>query len=148
MRRGLFCAFRAGFHNPGQKRRQESGGTIDNSLFFCYPCIQTSIRFDNRGTGCFALAIPQKGDGSHEAHSDFEFQKPEGVSEGRRLRRVPDLLPVCLQDLLHGCEPALRKQEEIRAVSMSIAAPVLGGALCAPWIRCGDICCAYRFGKG
>ena len=31
-------------------------------------------------------------------------------SEKGRMRRMPDILPICLQDKLHGREPELREQ--------------------------------------
>ncbi len=37
-------------------------------------------------------------------------------SEERRLRRVPDFLPVCLQDELRHCKPAVREHGEEREV--------------------------------
>ena len=37
----------------------------------------------------------------HEAYQDFNYQRSQGVHEEGRMRRVPDFLPVSLQDLLH-----------------------------------------------
>ena len=41
----------------------------------------------------------------YEARIDSDLCNPEADRCPRWLRRVPDFLPVCLQDFLHGCEP-------------------------------------------
>ena len=44
----------------------------------------------------------------HETHSDIEHKKASEHDKEGRLRRVPDVLPVRLQDELHGRKPELR----------------------------------------
>ena len=51
-----------------------------------------------------------KGGNSYEAHQDSEYEEPSGDREEGRMRRVPDFLPVGLQDKLHGRKPELRIQ--------------------------------------
>ena len=48
-----------------------------------------------------------------EARKDFNYQRSEGVHEEGRMRRVPDFLPVCMQDFLY------RRKSELRAVEVS-----------------------------
>ncbi len=48
-----------------------------------------------------------KGDNRYEENQDFGNQRFKGVHEEGRLRRVPDLLPVCMQDLLYSRKPDL-----------------------------------------
>jgi hypothetical protein len=55
----------------------------------------------------FSVSDEKKEAISDEAYQDFDDQEPEGVREEGRLRRVPDFLPVCLQDFLHGGKPEL-----------------------------------------
>jgi hypothetical protein len=38
----------------------------------------------------------------YEARKDIKYKKTAEHSEKRRLRRMPDLLPVCMQDKLHS----------------------------------------------
>ena len=45
----------------------------------------------------------------YEAYSDTEYTDSAEYREEGRLRRVPDVLPVCLQDILH------RRQSDVRA---------------------------------
>ncbi len=40
----------------------------------------------------------------HETYQNFEGSEPGKNSEKRRLRRMPDILPVCLQNFLHRCK--------------------------------------------
>ena len=47
---------------------------------------------------------------SDETYQDFKYADPAEYDEEGRLRRVPDFLPVCMQDFLHGREPELREQ--------------------------------------
>src|SRR5699024_11656396 len=42
-----------------------------------------------------------------------DFRNPQADCGPWRLRRVPDFLPVCLQDLLHRCKPEVRAQQVI-----------------------------------
>ena len=46
---------------------------------------------------------------THDSHPDSERRHPEAERSPRRLRRVSDLLPVRLQDLLHCGQPEMRK---------------------------------------
>ena len=46
----------------------------------------------------------------HGAYQDFDFCNSEGNLRKGRLRRVPDFLPVRLQDFLHRSKPDLREQ--------------------------------------
>jgi hypothetical protein len=41
----------------------------------------------------------------NEAHSDHQQGKSEGIRTEGRLRQVPGILPVRLQDFLHSCKP-------------------------------------------
>ena len=49
----------------------------------------------------------------YETYQDTEYQKPAEFSEKGRLRRVPDILPVRMQDQLHGRQSDLRAEEEM-----------------------------------
>ncbi len=46
----------------------------------------------------------------HETRKDFENEETSEHGEEGRLRRVPDILPVCLQDILHCRKSKLRAQ--------------------------------------
>ena len=43
----------------------------------------------------------------NEAYQDFDYQRFKGIHEEGRLRRVPDILPVCMQDFLYGRQPEM-----------------------------------------
>ncbi len=43
-----------------------------------------------------------KEESRYETYSDFSDERFEGIYEKRRLWRVPDILSVCLQNVLHG----------------------------------------------
>ena len=43
----------------------------------------------------------------NETRKDIKYKKITEHSKKRRLRRMPDLLPVCMQDKLHGRKPEL-----------------------------------------
>jgi hypothetical protein len=43
----------------------------------------------------------------HETYKDINNQRFKGIHEKGRLRRVPDFLPVSLQDVLHSGKPEL-----------------------------------------
>ena len=43
----------------------------------------------------------------HEACKDFKFQHFKEQREEGRLRRMPDILPVCMQNILHSRKPEL-----------------------------------------
>ena len=49
----------------------------------------------------------------NEACEDAQRRDSEAERRPRRLRRVPDLLPVCLQDLLHRCQPEVRISKDL-----------------------------------
>jgi len=57
----------------------------------------------------------QTGGDTNETHSDLERGHPEAERRPRRLRRVPDLLPVRLQDFLHRRQPEVREQVNHKA---------------------------------
>ena len=46
----------------------------------------------------------------YETHKDTEYKEASEHSKEGRLRRVPDLLPVRMQDLLYRWKPELRAQ--------------------------------------
>ena len=52
----------------------------------------------------------QKRNGIYEAYQNAQYKISAEYTEKGRLRRVPDILPVCLQDFLHRRKPDLRKQ--------------------------------------
>ena len=51
----------------------------------------------------------------------LETPGPGQEPEDRRLRRMPDLLPVCLQDLLRPCQPAVREYQSLRTLRRAAA---------------------------
>lgn len=55
----------------------------------------------------------QTGGDTNETHSDAERGHPEGQRRQGRLRRVPDLLPVRLQDQLRHRQSAVRERPEV-----------------------------------
>lgn len=50
---------------------------------------------------------------NHEAYQDIEQQKSSEDRQEGRMRRVPDILPVCMQDLLHRWQSDLRACGEV-----------------------------------
>ena len=50
---------------------------------------------------------------NYDACKDLEFQYLKRHDEKGRLRRVPDFLPVCLQDFLHSGKSELREQQPL-----------------------------------
>lgn len=52
---------------------------------------------------------PRKENDINETHQDFNNKGFEGKYEERRLWRMPNFLPVCLQDILYSRESVLRK---------------------------------------
>ena len=52
----------------------------------------------------------------HEAYKNTDNKRLKGIHEKGRLRRVPDFLPVSLQDFLYRGKPELRKGEIIQNV--------------------------------
>jgi hypothetical protein len=52
--------------------------------------------------------IYEGGFGNVQTHHDCQRPEAPEDSEDRRLRRMPDLLPVSLQDQLHGWQPSLQ----------------------------------------
>jgi hypothetical protein len=55
-------------------------------------------------------------DRSYEACEDIKYQESSEHSEKGRLRRMPDILPVCLQDQLHSWKSELRSEEIMQSV--------------------------------
>jgi len=49
----------------------------------------------------------------HETCEDIKQQYSEGYHEEGRMRRVPDFLPVGVQDFLYRRKPELRKQQPL-----------------------------------
>ena len=58
---------------------------------------------------CDYYSIPLIGGDTNEAYPDSQWRHSEGQRRQGRLRRVPDLLPVRLQDFLHRCQPEVRE---------------------------------------
>jgi hypothetical protein len=54
-----------------------------------------------------------KEDNLDEARKEPEHKEPSEYAQKRRMRRVPDFLPVSLQDFLHGRQPELRAQVNV-----------------------------------
>jgi hypothetical protein len=52
---------------------------------------------------------------THEAHQDSRYQESLQVRKERRLRRMPDFLPVRMQDQLRYRKPEVRKQGKVIA---------------------------------
>ena len=51
---------------------------------------------------------------NEEACKNFEHKRSEEVFEEGRMRRVPDFLPVSMQDQLYGRQSELRSSKVIR----------------------------------
>ena len=60
-------------------------------------------------------------DYSYEAHKDSQFRQPEGKRLQGRLRRMPGILPVRLQDLLHRCQSEVREKQLIRLFDVTFS---------------------------
>ena len=54
----------------------------------------------------------------HASYSDHRNTQPLRERKERRLRRMPDILPVRLQDELRYCQSAVRKQEDRKTVML------------------------------
>ena len=65
--------------------------------------------------------------------STADLCNPEADRSTRRLRRVPDFLPVRLQDLLHRGKPEVRARKVI-ALQMKSCKARLSGAPCSLYI--------------
>jgi len=52
----------------------------------------------------------KKGEKHHETCKDIKYQEITEHNQKRWLRRVPDILPVCMQDILYSRKPELRAQ--------------------------------------
>ena len=52
----------------------------------------------------------KKGEKHHETCKDIKYQEITEHNQKRRLRRVPDILPVCMQNILYSRKPELRAQ--------------------------------------
>ena len=57
----------------------------------------------------------ETGGDTNEAYPNLERGHSEGKRRQGRLRRVPDLLPVRLQDFLHRRQPEVREQVNHKA---------------------------------
>ena len=55
------------------------------------------------------VALSDSGGDTNEAYPDPQRGHFEGQCRQGRLRRVPDFLPVCLQDFLHCCQSEVRE---------------------------------------
>ena len=71
----------------------------------------------------------------HEACIHADLCHPEADRGPRRLRRMPDFLPVRLQDLLHGGQPEVRTREVTAGSMKSIARRAGQGAPCLLYYR-------------
>jgi hypothetical protein len=49
----------------------------------------------------------------HEKDQDINKEELEGIYGKGRLRRVPDILPVCMQDFLYRRKSELREHEPL-----------------------------------
>lgn len=50
----------------------------------------------------------QAGRETNEAYKDNKRNSPQGRTQKRRVRGMPDIVPVRLQDFMYGCEPEVR----------------------------------------
>ena len=80
------------------------------ALLLCAVLVSAGLLGD-RGMEGSVLAVCVLGGmiGGNEAHPDSQWGHSEGQRRQGRLRRVPDFLPVCLQDFLHRCQPEVRE---------------------------------------
>jgi hypothetical protein len=62
---------------------------------------------------------------THEAHQDSRYQESLQVRKERRLRRMPDFLPVRMQDQLRYRKPEVRKQGKVIAKRNAAIAQLL-----------------------
>ena len=64
-----------------------------------------------RGAGKWRIpCVRKKGEKHHETCKDIKYQEITEHNQKRRLRRVPDILPVCMQNILYSRKPELRAQ--------------------------------------
>ncbi len=63
-------------------------------------------------------------DTEYETYQDFKHKRSEGIHEEGRMRRVPDILPVSLQDILHSRKPELREGKISDSVSVKMIGSV------------------------
>jgi len=62
-----------------------------------------------------------KGVHCYDKNQDSCNKKHQEVCQDRRLRRMPDILPVCLQDILRRCKPAVRKDKRQKVIFQTAA---------------------------
>ncbi len=89
-----------------ENRAKRSGFEVEKKILLWYTRIiveQESIDFCSKIS---ALYMRRKGD-NHEKNKDTYNEKFKGYGKKGWVWRVPDLLPVCLQDILHRGKPEL-----------------------------------------
>ncbi len=79
-------------------------------LDFTAEDIQTILRLKKFCRYDILKTLPRRKEENHEKDSDDFHEKFEGDSKEGWLRRVSDVLPVCVQDIVHGWKPELRAQ--------------------------------------
>ena len=62
----------------------------------------------------FIIEKNNEEDIENEAREDIKRKYSEEQHEERRMRRVPDILSVCMQDFLHSRKSELRESESLR----------------------------------
>ena len=70
--------------------------------------------FDISRRLCYDILINLCGGSKNDAYQDHRNPQPVRQRQERRLRRVPDLLPVRLQDQLRRGQPEVREREQGR----------------------------------
>ena len=124
-----------GFSDPADR----CGAAARSIHSFCTHGDQPALLVDRLGTGRLrrcqyaekeALQPHQKiGGKSNEAYFYPDFCNPEADCSTRRLRRVPDFLPVRMQDFLHRGKPEVRARKVITLKRNMQGAPA--GAPCS-----------------
>lgn len=69
------------------------------------------LRISGMPEAAYAKRIRKVGGRYHETCKDFKYTDIEQYCEKGRMRRVPDVLPVCMQDFLYSREPDLRAEK-------------------------------------
>ena len=62
-----------------------------------------------KGTICYTALVYIFKEANYEACKDTVHQRFQEVNEERRMWRVPDILSVSLQDIMHGWQSDLRE---------------------------------------
>ena len=129
--RRRFC----GFSDPADR----CGAAARSIHSFCTHGDQPALLVDRLGTGRLrrcqyaekrsVTATSKIGGKSNEAYFYPDFCNPEADCSTRRLRRVPDFLPVRMQDLLHRGKPEVRARKVITLKRNMQGAPA--GAPCS-----------------